>query len=219
MPNAGVWNLIDLALVFLMWCAMVLAMMLPSAGPMIFTYAEIADTAVRKGKPAVSPLVLAAGYGAIWLGFAAAATLAQGGLTRAALIDPAMASTSFLFSGAVFAGAGLYQFSSLKHACVTRCQNPFPFFFASWTTAPRSVFRLGLRQGLYCLGCCWAMMLVMFAVGVMNVVWMAALGIVMTLEKITTTTRFSRIVGLTLGVVGIAFVASAVITHWPAKAG
>jgi predicted metal-binding membrane protein len=219
MPSAGAWKLTDFALIFLMWCAMVLAMMLPSAGPMILTYAEIADTAARKGEPAVSPLVLAAGYGAVWLGFASVATLAQGGLSRLALIDPAMASTSTLFSGAVFIGAGVYQFSSLKHSCVTRCQNPFPFFFANWTTAVRSVFRLGLRQGLYCLGCCWAMMLVMFAVGLMNVVWMAVLGIVMTLEKIATTTRFSRIVGVALSLIGIVFIASAVIAHWPAAAG
>ena len=75
---------------------------------------------------------------------------------------------------------------------MTQCQRPFPFFFANWTAEPRGVFRLGLRQGLYCLGCCWAMMLLMFAVGVMNVVWMAALGIVMTIEKLGTTTRFSR---------------------------
>ena len=130
MPSAGAWSLADYALVFLMWCAMALAMMLPSAGPMILTYAEIADTAARRAQTAVSPLVLAAGYCVVWLGFAAAATLAQGGLTRLALLDPAMASTSTLFSGAIFIGAGLYQFSALKHACVTRCQNPFPFFFA-----------------------------------------------------------------------------------------
>ena len=97
-----------------------------------------------------------------------------------------MASASGLFSGAIFIGAGVYQFSALKHACLTQCQQPFPFFFANWATTPRGVFRLGVKQGLYCLGCCWAMMLVMFAVGVMNVIWMAALGIVMTFEKIGT---------------------------------
>ena len=104
-----------------------------------------------------------------------------------------MAAAGALFSGALFVGAGLYQFSALKHACLTLCQRPFPFFFANWTTEPRGVFRLGLRQGLYCLGCCWAMMLVMFAVGAMNVVWMAALGIVMTVEKMTATTARSAV--------------------------
>ena len=94
--------------------------------------------------------------------------------------------------------AGLYQFSALKQACLTLCQRPFPFFFANWTTKPRGVFRLGLRQGMYCLGCCWAMMLVMFAVGAMNVVWMAALGVLMTIEKMTTTRAVQPAVGVAL---------------------
>ena len=117
-----------------------------------------------------------------------------------------MASASALFSGAIFIGAGLYQFSALKHACLRQCRQPFPFFFAHWETTPRGVFRLGLKQGLYCLGCCWAMMLVMFAVGVMNVIWMAALGIVMTLEKIGSGNRFTYGLGAALIAVGVAFV-------------
>jgi len=212
---AGTFAAADAALVFLMWVAMVLAMMLPSAAPMVATYAEIADTAARKGEGAASPLVLSAGYGAVWLGFAAAATALQALLARAALIDHAMVAASPLFSGAIFIAAGAYQFSSLKHACVTRCQRPFPFFFANWTSETAGVFRLGLRQGIYCVGCCWAMMMVMFAVGLMNVVWMAGLGLVMTAEKLATTTRFSRAVGLALGIVGVAMIAAAVIGHWP----
>jgi predicted metal-binding membrane protein len=113
------WGATQLGLVFVMWAAMALAMMLPTAAGMILTYAEIAATAIRKGERVVSPLVLTAGYASIWLGFALVASLLQWGLVRAALIDPAMASASPLFSGAVFIGAGLYQFSSLKHACVT----------------------------------------------------------------------------------------------------
>ena len=166
-------------------------MMLPTAGPMILTYAEIADTAARKREPAASPLVLTAGYVAVWLGFALAATALQFALTQPALLDAGRGESRWL-AGAIFIGAGLYQFSALKQACLTLCQRPFPFFFANWTAEPRGVFRLGLRQGLYCLGCCWALMLVMFAVGAMNVVWMAALGVVMTIEKMTTTARFSR---------------------------
>lgn len=213
---AGPFGVAELSLVLLMWCAMVLAMMLPTAGPMVVTYAEIAETAAAKHEPVASPLVLTAGYAAVWLGFALAATLLQWGLARLALLDPAMTSPSGLFSGAIFIGAGAYQFSALKHACLTRCQRPFPFFFANWTSEPSGVFRLGLRQGLDCLGCCWAMMLVMFAVGVMNVVWMAALGLVMAVEKVTTTGRFSRAVGAVLLVVGAAFVVSAIAAHWPA---
>ena len=205
-------------LVASMWGAMTFAMMLPSAAPMIFTYAEIADTAARKGERIVSPFVLAGGYSIVWLGFAAAATLAQVVLTRAAWLDAGMTSASGLFSGALFIAAGVYQFSALKHACLTQCQRPFPFFFTHWETAARGVFQLGFKQGLYCLGCCWAMMLVMFAVGAMNVVWMAALGMVMTIEKMLTGRRFTYAVGVALIAIGAISIISAIAAHWPARA-
>lgn len=207
------------ALLFAMWCAMSLAMMLPTAGPMILTYADLADTAGRKGEKAASPLVLTAGYVMVWLAAAAALAALQILFARLSLLDPVMASASPLFSGAAFIVAGVYQFSALKHACVTQCQRPFPFFFANWTAEPRGVFRLGVRQGLYCLGCCWAMMLLMFAVGVMNVVWMAALGTVMAIEKLNTTTRFSRALGVAFILAGAAFIVGSVVAHWPARAG
>ena len=217
LPGAA-WSVSGFAIVALMWGAMTLAMMLPSAAPMILTYAEIADTAARKQERIVSPFTLAAGYTVVWLGFAAVATLAQFLFTRAAWLDSGMASASGLFSGAIFIGAGVYQFSALKHACLTQCQSPFPFFFAHWQTTPRGVFRLGVQQGLYCLGCCWAMMLVMFAVGVMNVIWMAGLGVLMTIEKIGTGKRFTYALGVALIVAGAGFVLTAFAAHWPAHA-
>lgn len=216
--GASAWEANGLALVALMWAAMTLAMMLPSAAPMILTYAEIADTAARKGERIVSPFVLAGGYALIWLGFAVIATLAQIAFTQAALIDSGMRSASGLFSGAIFIGAGVYQFSALKHACLRRCQHPFPFFFVNWATTPRGVFRLGVKQGIFCLGCCWAMMLVMFAVGVMNVIWMAGLGAVMTIEKLGTGKRFTYVIGVALIAGGIAFIVSAFAAHWPPRA-
>ena len=216
--SGATWGAGGFAIVALMWGAMTLAMMLPSAAPMILAYAEIADVALRKAERIVSPFMLAAGYTVVWLGFAVLATLAQYAFTRAALLDTGMQSASGLFSGAIFIGAGIYQFSALKHACLKQCQHPFPFFFANWATTPRGVFRLGVRQGLYCLGCCWAMMLVMFAVGVMNVIWMAALGMVMTFEKIGTGKRFTYAVGVALIVAGIEFVVSAIVAHWPVHA-
>jgi predicted metal-binding membrane protein len=209
-PLGSVWGGADIGLVFVMWCAMALAVMLPSAGPMILTYAEIADAAAAKNQPVVSPLVLAAGYLSVWIGFAALATLLQALLMHLALLGPAMASASSLFSGAIFLAAGAYQFSALKHACVTQCQRPMPFFLVNWTNERRGVFRLGLRQGVYCLGCCWAMMLLMLAVGVMNVVWMVALGIIMTIEKMATTTRFSRAIGVGWLLIGTGLIVSAI---------
>ena len=216
--NGAAWGASGFVIVASMWAAMTLAMMLPSAAPMILTYAEIADTAARKGERIVSPFVLTAGYALVWLGFAAIATVAQFAFMRVALLDSGMQSASGLFSGTIFIVAGVYQFSALKHACLKQCQSPFPFFFANWTTTPRGVLRLGVEQGLYCLGCCWAMMLVMFAVGAMNVVWMAALGVVMTIEKIGTGKRFTYIVGVALIVAGAVFIVSAFAAHWPLHA-
>jgi predicted metal-binding membrane protein len=127
---AGGWN--ELALALAMWAAMTLAMMLPTAGPMILTYAEIADTAARKREAVVSPLVLTAGYGAVWLGFALAAGSLQWVLAGSGLIEDGKGGR--LVAGTIVIGAGLYQFSALKQACLTLCQRPFPFFFANWTT-------------------------------------------------------------------------------------
>jgi predicted metal-binding membrane protein len=213
----GTWTASSILVVASMWCAMTLAMMLPSAAPMIMTYAGIADTAAHKGERIVSPFVLAAGYTVVWLGFAVVATVLQIAATRAALLDAGMASASGLFSGAIFLGAGIYQFSALKHACLKRCRHPFPFFFANWSTTAKGVFRLGLKQGLYCLGCCWAMMLVMFAVGVMNVVWMAGIGIVMAVEKLLTGRRFTYAIGVVLVGAGVIIVAASVAGHWPIR--
>lgn len=214
----GTWSASGFAVIASMWGAMTLAMMLPSAAPMIMTYAGIADTAAHQGKRIVSPLVLGSGYMVVWFGFAVIATLVQIAITRAALLDAGMVSASGLFSGAIFIAAGVYQFTALKHACLTRCQHPFPFFFANWATTSRGVFRLGVKQGLYCLGCCWAMMLVMFAVGVMNVAWMAGIGLVMTIEKMLAGRRFTYAVGIVLVGAGAIVMLIAFAAHWPVRA-
>jgi predicted metal-binding membrane protein len=219
-PSFGagnLWTASSFGVVALMWAAMVLAMMLPSAAPMILTYAEISETAAHKGERIVSPFVIAAGYSVVWLGFALVATFAQLALARAALLDSSMATANTLLSGAIFIGAGLYQFSALKLACLTQCRQPFPFFFAHWQTTRGGVFRLGLSQGLYCLGCCWAMMLVLFAVGVMNVMWMAALGVVMTVEKIARGNRLTYGLGAALIAIGVAFLVASFAAHWPLR--
>jgi predicted metal-binding membrane protein len=181
------------------------------------TYADLAETAARKGEPAASPIVLAAGYIAVWFAAAVALAALQAVLARFGLLDNLISVASPLFAGALFLLAGVYQFSALKHACVTQCQHPFRFFFANWTADPRGVFRLGLRQGRYCLGCCWAMMLLMFAIGVMSVFWMAMLGAIMASEKVAATTRFSKVLGALFCLIGFAIVVSAMIERWPVK--
>ncbi len=159
-----IWAAGDMGLVAAMWAAMVLAMMLPSAAPMILTYAEIADTAARKGERIVSPFVIAAVTA--WFGLALRCSRPSRSCSSRAwpCSIHGIASASALFSGAIFIGAGLYQFSALKHACLTQCRQPFHFLRALGDDAARRVPARS-QAGLFCLGCCWAMMLVMFAVG------------------------------------------------------
>lgn len=203
----------SLFVITMMWAAMVLAMMLPTAAPMIMTYADIAEAAAAKGDPIVSPLVIMSGYVVVWLGFSILASIIQLSLGQLAVLDSGMRSANVLLSGAIFVAAGLYQFSSLKHACLRACRLPFPFFFANWQTSARGVFRLGVQQGLFCLGCCWAMMIVMFAVGTMNVIWMAILGALMTLEKIAAGRWISGVTGSISIAIGAGLVAAAIVGY------
>ncbi len=176
-------SLLSLGIALLiMWFAMSAAMMLPTAAPMIRTYAEIADTAAARGEPVVHPVVLTAGYLCVWALAAIGFTLIQlaiAGVSGMSVATPVKGGVA----GLILLCAGLYQFTSLKEACLTKCRNPFTTLFARWKTSVRGVFRLGLEQGLWCLGCCWALMLIMLAVGSMNVVWMAALTVFTFLEK------------------------------------
>jgi predicted metal-binding membrane protein len=164
-------------LLWTMWMLMAVAMMLPSAGPLIRTYCEIADTAEAKGEAVVHPLVLAAGYLSAW----AAASLLFAAITL--FLTNIAAPVSGVAAAAALGIAGIYQFSSLKKACLEKCRNPFAILFSRWSSRFSRIFRLGVEQGLWCLGCCWALMLVMFAVGVMNIFWMALIGLLAIVEK------------------------------------
>jgi predicted metal-binding membrane protein len=182
----------------LMWFLMAVAMMLPSAAPMIRTYCEIADTARIKGEPVVHPLVLVAGYLSIWLVASALFAVLTLGVHAFAssgqMLDPMVG----LAGAAALLIAGLYQFSGLKEACLTKCGNPFSTLFSNWSARPVRILRLGLEQGVWCLGCCWALMLVMFAVGVMNVFWMALIGLFTLIEKQTAGRVPTRLAGAIL---------------------
>ncbi|MEQ1954392.1 DUF2182 domain-containing protein [Mesorhizobium yinganensis] len=165
-----------------MWFLMAVAMMLPSAAPMVKTYCEIADTAAAKGERAVHPLVLVAGYLSVWL--AGAVALAALDLALRSVFSAApLASASPWMAATLLAIAGLYQFSALKEACLKKCRMPFPILFSRWSTRPAAIFRLGIDEGVWCFGCCWALMLVMFAVGTMNLFWMVLLALFAVVEK------------------------------------
>ncbi len=182
------------------WIAMTFVMMLPGTAPMLITYAEIADTAAKKGVATVSLLVLAAGYLTIWIVFALFAAISE--ISLAASLSHSTEIINAL-AGASLITASLYQFSKLKHACLSYCRSPFVFFFANWTDRAVGVFKLGLRQGLFCLGCCWALMLTMLAIGSMNLLWMTALAVLMAAEKTTTSKVLPTAIGVGLMLAGV----------------
>jgi predicted metal-binding membrane protein len=168
-----------LAQISTIWLAMTLAMMIPSATPMISTYLDIAEAAGAKQMRIASPFWLALGYGAVWIGFALAAATAQ----WSALTAGYASELHGRFAGLALIGAGAYQFSGLKHACLSKCRAPMSYFLAHWSDRPPGVFHMGLGQGLNCFGCCWALMMLSFVAGLMNVVWMGFIGVVMVLER------------------------------------
>jgi predicted metal-binding membrane protein len=177
------WSRQSLLAAFAMWSAMILAMMLPSAAPMLATYMDICETADEKAMAIPSPFVLGGGYLSVWLVFSVAMTSAQAALQQHGMLGANEALAHPFAAAVVLAGAGLYQFTPYKHACLQKCAHPMPWFLANWCDTPGGVLMMGVRQGLFCLGCCWAMMLVMFVTGLMNLFWMAAIALVMIAEK------------------------------------
>lgn len=193
-------DLTRLAALTAMWFLMAVAMMLPSAAPMIRTYCEIADTACGRSRKVVHPVVFVSGYLAVWLASAFVFAASTVVLQRLAGDGPL---TGWAGAGAL-AAAGAWQFSPLKEACLKKCRAPFAALFARWSTASGGVFRLGAEQGVWCLGCCWALMLVMFVVGTMNVFWMALIGTFAVVEKREASRWPARIAGAILLVWALA---------------
>jgi predicted metal-binding membrane protein len=175
----------ELLLLLAMWCIMMVGMMLPSAAPMILTFATINRNRRASGRPYTPTALFTSGYLLAWMGFSMAATLAQAGLERAGLFEPmAMKITSPLLGGLLFISAGAYQFTPLKHACLNFCRSPFDFVINHWHDGPVGAVRMGFSHGLYCLGCCWILMALLFVGGVMNLLWVAVLTAVVLVEKL-----------------------------------
>jgi len=191
----------DLWLTFMMWAVMMVAMMLPSASPMVMAYARIASA--RGGHPALRVWLFAFGYLAIWTLFSAAATVIQFALMHWSLISNARITTR-LDGAAILAGVGLYQLTPLKNMCLGRCQSPIGFFMTNWRDGAAGAFRMGLAHGTFCVGCCWMLMALLFVAGAMNLAWVAAITVFVLLEKATPWGRALA------NVSGVVFIACAV---------
>jgi predicted metal-binding membrane protein len=182
-----------------MWVVMMIGMMVPSATPMILIHARVTRHAAAQGKPLAETAWFAGGYLLTWITFSFAATLGQWALERASLLTPMMAASSHLFGGIILIVAGLYQWTPLKEACLSQCQSPITFILRhqGLCSGPAGSLILGLRHGVYCVGCCWALMLLLFVLGVMNLLWIAALAIFVLLEKVMPYGRaVARLAGL-----------------------
>jgi predicted metal-binding membrane protein len=187
-----------LVAVFAMWAVMMIAMMLPTVAPSASVFSGLAARRdpLRSGR--ATALYIAA-YVTPWIAFAAPAALLQWALTHSLLLDPMARSTSALLSAAILLVAGIYQFTPLKTACLSKCRSPLAFFMAKWRDGPAGALVLGLQHGSYCVACCWALMAVMFVVGAMNLAWMGLLTVLVLGEKVIPPAwHFDRLVGIAL---------------------
>lgn len=173
-------------IVIVMWWVMMIAMMTPSATPLVLLYGLVLKHHAGPGKSAYAPsLLLLAGYLAVWLAFSIAAAALEKALEPAGLISGMMLwSRSAWLSASVLAAAGLYQFSPLKQACLTQCRTPARFLTEHWRPGLMGSFMLGVRHGAFCVGCCWMLMALLFVGGVMNLIWIAALTAAVLVEKL-----------------------------------
>lgn len=174
-PDAAFWTLA------LMWFGMMAAMMAPTAWPWAVAYHRFSEA--KRGAEIVVTAQFASGYLLAWLGYAIGAALLQRALQVAALMEPSGDVVIPRVGAVIFLIAGVYQFAPLKRACLTHCRTPIGYFLTRWINGPTGALRMGLHHGLFCVGCCWALMATAFAVGAMNAWWMAALGVVALVEQ------------------------------------
>ena len=198
MADMRSWSAADFGLMFVMWAVMMVAMMAPSATPMLLMFANVNRKRKEREAPYVPTGVFLAGYVIVWAAFSLAATGGNWGLHQASLLSSMMGeSTSGYLGGGLLLLAGVFQWSPLKYACLKQCRTPMGFLMTSWREGHRGALRMGLEHGAYCLGCCWALMLLLFVLGIMNLVWIAALAAFVLAEKVAPKGEWvSRITGV-----------------------
>jgi len=197
------WAPADFFFTFAMWAVMMVGMMAPSAAPMLLLFAATRAGRGKRSLP-LTTLAFALGYISVWASFSAGATVAQWGLHQAAMLSAVMASSSGRLSGAILMAAGAYQLTPWKSKCLTHCRSPLGFLMTNWRDGSDGAFLMGFRHGAYCLGCCWALMCVLFVVGIMNLIWVAALTGFVLIEKLGPAgTIVARVAGTAMFVLGV----------------
>lgn len=179
--DTAAWQWMDFGLVYLMWAVMMAAMMLPSVTPMILVYAEICQQRFQTTQPYI--FLFSTAYLLVWFGFSAALTALQWQLHGLHFLTPMMDNQSEIMAAVIFLLAGFYQFTSLKNTFLQNCRSPMGFLLTEWCDGASGAFKMGLKHGGMCLGCCWAQMMIMFAVGVMNLLGMVLITLLVLIEK------------------------------------
>jgi predicted metal-binding membrane protein len=210
------WSAAQASLMFAMWWVMMIAMMVPSAAPMVLLFTAIRRRQASADSPFASTWLFLVGYLAIWAGFSLVAVAVQWGLDQAGLLSGMMASSSTMLAGIILLAAGLYQLTPIKRACLRYCQSPVFFLSRYWQPGAMGALRMGLRHGSYCVGCCWFLMGLLFVSGVMNLVWIAAVAIYVGFEKLLPRSPWvSRAAGVGLIVSGGVVLARSLIATAP----
>ena len=208
LPRMQTWGIVDLVLMFVMWSVMMVAMMVPSAAPMILVFAKVERNNRNSQSPFAPTAAFVFGYLVIWTAFSAVATLAQWGLHSAALLSPMMVSTSQVVGGGLLIAAGVFQWTPLKRACLVHCRSPLHFFMSEWRDGTSGALKMGSHHGAFCVGCCWVLMALLFVVGVMNLLWVAAIAAFVLIEKMVPRGEMvGRVAGVALVAAGVTILA------------
>ena len=203
------WTAADVFFTFVMWAVMMVGMMSGAAAPVLLLFAAAARSRTRERDLPLAPVMFGLGYITVWVGFSACAAVAQWALHQAAMLSPTMTASSPHLAGVILIAAGAYQLTPVKGACLAHCRSPLGFLMTNWRDGTLGALRMGVRHGAYCLGCCWALMCVLFVVGVMNLVWVAALTGFVLLEKAGPAgTVAARVAGVAMLIVGVFLIAA-----------
>ena len=206
------WAFNDILAAFAMWSIMMTAMMLPSAMPMILVFSTVNRKRHTLGNQLVPTWIFLFGYLVIWVIFSLVMALIQFILHNLALVSPEIKIINPALSGIILISAGIYQFTRVKEVCLKNCQSPLGFMMDYWREGKLGAFIMGLRHGLYCVGCCWILMIILFAAGVMNLLWVSLIAMFIFLEKvIQRNSMFSYISGFLLLIWGLGLIAGIVI--------
>jgi predicted metal-binding membrane protein len=197
MPNMQAWQVDDILFALLMWAIMMVAMMTPSVTPMILTFAGL-NRKRHADKTSISATAsFLLGYLIVWILFSIGAALLQWGFHSAELLFTGTISVTPFTGGMLLILAGVYQFTPLKYACLSNCRSPLSFLTTEWREGTLGALIMGLRHGIYCLGCCWQLMLLLFVAGVMNLMWVALIAGYVFVEKVAPAGKWlSRVFGL-----------------------